>query len=65
MPDRVITTREQPMIRRSGMTGKYNRKKICTGSGKNQNPWFFHTLRTVSCFVLYLRKDALLLEKVH
>ena len=61
MPDIVITSREQPMITTSGTSREYNRKKICNCI----NPWFSHTLCTISCSAPHLRKDALLLEKVH
>lgn len=61
IPDTVITTREQLIIRASGMNREYNRKKI----SNCVHPWFFHTLHTVSCSAPHLRKDAALLEKVH
>lgn len=61
MPDTVIAATEQMMIRTSGMSKEYNRKKICNCI----IPWFFHTLHTVSCSAPHLRQDASLLEKVH
>lgn len=49
------------MNRASGMTRKYNRKKIhnCL------HPRFFHTLHALRCSGPHLRKDAILLENVN
>lgn len=57
-PAVVTMTREKLLVRIPGVNREYHRKKI----SKLINPWFFHTLHTVSCSAPL---SSLLLEKIH